>query len=589
MESGSDIRGRHANTVRTGSGPTINALLVTRTIVVLLPLCVYMAYLIATQADEEEAQARALVESVAADAAAWTRHELRKTEALLRTIADRPQVRAVDPDRCDPFLPGALSLLPEYTNIAVLTTGGEFVCAAVGWDPAQRVPLHAGIRAATAGRFGLSEPYTGPLSNAYVVGANYPVRDTSGAVRGVLNMPIRLAGLRLADEPATLPQGARTRLLDAAGVVLASSIPGESLGKTAAATDIPDAVWEKRDGSAQATGRDGIPRVYASAHVDGNGWRVIADIDAARLLAGGRARIAWSIALAAAALAAAALSGAIVARRIVRPLRALQAAVEASRPGAYVHAAVDGPHEVRQLGRRFNLMIDEVLSAGRSVEASNARQRELSLALLETEDRERQRIGRDIHDHVGGNFSAMQLNLTRIAHRLDQGDVAALRTLVDDLREIVAATSGEIRAAISELRPPGLEDFGLAAALRSYATHTVARMGARLAFRADDDLPRLRPLLETALFRIAQEALTNIGKHASASVVDIRICVHDDELMLEIDDDGAGFDAARHPGSGNGLRNMRERADAVGARLEIESSPGGGTLVTVCAPLRPHE
>jgi signal transduction histidine kinase len=215
------------------------------------------------------------------------------------------------------------------------------------------------------------------------------------------------------------------------------------------------------------------------------------------------------------------------------------------------------------------------------------RLRELSIALLEAEDRERRRISRDLHDRVSANLSAMQLTLSGLAGRLDPSAEAALGPLLSDLRELVLSTSAEIRNVIADLRPPALDDFGLAPALRSYARAAAARMQVKLDFEADADLPRLAPTVETAFFRIAQEALTNIAKHAHARHVRIALSAPADRLELRIEDDGGGFNEGASRSAGNGLRNMRERADAVRASFGIASAPGAGTRLTVSAPLRP--
>ncbi|HYH41618.1 MAG TPA: sensor histidine kinase, partial [Burkholderiales bacterium] len=199
----------------------------------------------------------------------------------------------------------------------------------------------------------------------------------------------------------------------------------------------------------------------------------------------------------------------------------------------------------------------------------------------DAEDNERRHISRELHDRIGGNLAALQIGLGMLGDKIAQGDLTGATTLIDDARSVTLATSGEIRTLMSELRPAALDDFGLAAALRTYAGTLAARIGLSLTFYAPEALPRAKPSAETALFRVAQEALTNIAKHAQAQNVHVELASSEGTLSLSVHDDGVGFDTTAVAGGGQGLRNMRERAVAVGARLSITSSERMGTRVLV--------
>jgi signal transduction histidine kinase len=136
------------------------------------------------------------------------------------------------------------------------------------------------------------------------------------------------------------------------------------------------------------------------------------------------------------------------------------------------------------------------------------------------------------------------------------------------------------RDIMAELRPPGLDDHGLAIALELYAEAVAKRLAISVTVRAVELEDRLSPLAETSFFRIAQEALNNLAKHANARKVDISLYEEEQEVRLTISDDGSGFDVARMPEAGRyGFQIMRERAEAVDARLEVESAPGRGTRI----------
>jgi two-component system sensor histidine kinase UhpB len=136
---------------------------------------------------------------------------------------------------------------------------------------------------------------------------------------------------------------------------------------------------------------------------------------------------------------------------------------------------------------------------------------------------------------------------------------------------------------MADLRPPALDEYGLAAALRAYIASFTASTGLPVLFEGRDSAPRLASVKETALFRIAQEALTNAAKHARARSVRVTLATNETSIVLTIADDGAGFAAepSRPAAPTWGLTTMHERAEAIGARLKVESHVGHGTTVMV--------
>jgi two-component system sensor histidine kinase UhpB len=141
---------------------------------------------------------------------------------------------------------------------------------------------------------------------------------------------------------------------------------------------------------------------------------------------------------------------------------------------------------------------------------------------------------------------------------------------------------------VRDLRPAQLDDLGLVAALQYLAEEEQDRAGLRVSVSIDGDLQRLDPLLETVLFRVAQEALTNVARHAQTDRAAIRLRTDGSQVILEIEDEGIGLEPAAHElaGRGWGLAGMRERAESMGGRFDLRSAPGAGTRVEVCVPLR---
>jgi two-component system sensor histidine kinase UhpB len=198
---------------------------------------------------------------------------------------------------------------------------------------------------------------------------------------------------------------------------------------------------------------------------------------------------------------------------------------------------------------------------------------------------ERRRLARELHDQVGQRLTALGINLNIIRAQIPEQTGDAIRSRIDDSLFLVEQTTECIRDVMAELRPPVLDDYGLVAALRWYGEQFARRSGIAVAVEGEELVPRLAARVENALFHIAQEALTNVAKHAQAKNVKVTAQVQDEILCLLVADDGIGFDPASttEPGGGHGwgLLTMTERAEAVGGRCRFESIPGQGTRVIV--------
>ena len=209
--------------------------------------------------------------------------------------------------------------------------------------------------------------------------------------------------------------------------------------------------------------------------------------------------------------------------------------------------------------------------------------RALTRRLSEVEENERRNIHRELHDRIGASLSALKLDLSLVGGMLDADAQKTVGSRLQRAQQLTGETIARIRDVMGELRPPALDDFGLLAALRTHAQPFATRLGIPVHVNGEEIGPRLANAAETALFRIAQEALTNIAKHAQARQVVISLDSDRDRLTMVIADDGAGFGTNPNPLRQDswGLRTMRERAQAIGADLRIESSPGKGTRVIV--------
>jgi signal transduction histidine kinase len=207
--------------------------------------------------------------------------------------------------------------------------------------------------------------------------------------------------------------------------------------------------------------------------------------------------------------------------------------------------------------------------------------------LIKAQEAERQRIARELHDQVGQVLTAIHLNLQTVWETCESSEA---RALIDEGVAMVDEALAQVRDLSFELRPSLLDDLGLVTALRWYAARFEQRTGihAITAIDLSGKGKRLGRELETACFRIVQEALTNVVRHAGAKNISITLRSCDDQLQLSIKDDGAGFDAYAQNLSAFaghvGLRGMRERALALGGQLEIKSSPSRGTVISAHFP-----
>jgi PAS domain S-box-containing protein len=219
--------------------------------------------------------------------------------------------------------------------------------------------------------------------------------------------------------------------------------------------------------------------------------------------------------------------------------------------------------------------------AHQALEENREALRVLSRQLMEAQEAERARISRELHDEIGQALAAVKLNLQAIGRLSDDARVTAQ---VRDGVSIVDSTVVEVRNLSRDLRPSVLDDLGLIAALQWYLGRQGERARLEIGFTPPAHLPRPSREIETACYRIVQEALTNVVRHAGAASVDVEVTMDGADFVLTVRDDGRGFDLSlqsreRTPSTHLGLVGMRERAEKAGGVLSISSSPGAGTVV----------
>lgn len=215
------------------------------------------------------------------------------------------------------------------------------------------------------------------------------------------------------------------------------------------------------------------------------------------------------------------------------------------------------------------------------VRAGRGRLETLSRRLLEIQEAERRHIARELHDEIGQALTGLKLSLEMSTGA--RGSAAA--PSLDEARRLVNDLIARVRELSLDLRPAMLDDLGLLAALVWHFERYAKQTGVRVEFQHAGLDRRFRPDVETAAYRIAQEALTNVARHAGVRAVAVRVRAEGNALTVEVEDRGRGFDGAAALRPSGGLGGMRERAVLLGGRLTVDSALGAGTCVTAELPL----
>ena len=271
------------------------------------------------------------------------------------------------------------------------------------------------------------------------------------------------------------------------------------------------------------------------------------------------------------------ISNAIILRLALTPLSQLEATarrVQDGDPAARVEPSDLADPDLERLAATFNTMLD-------SAETYRARLREVAARALNAQEDERRRIAQELHDGIAQTLTALRVRL-RVARVLpDDARAAALEEISAD----IGAATEEIRRIAQGLRPPALDLLGLSPAIESYARSIAETAGLEI----DTDIAATDGVLsrdaELALYRIVQEALSNVARHAGARCARVELAVADTAVQVVISDNGHGFAVAEEMARGGlGLFGMQERGAYLGGTVDIESRPGHGTRVRVTIP-----
>jgi len=276
-------------------------------------------------------------------------------------------------------------------------------------------------------------------------------------------------------------------------------------------------------------------------------------------------------------------------RRMVRPIQRLRDGAQAVQAGDLTRrVAVDRPDEIGELAAAFNAMTEELARSHTELERKEEMRARLLEQVITAQEDERKRIARELHDETSQALTSLMVGLRVLEQR---PDLAYGKETLADLRALAAKTLDTVHDLALQLRPSVLDDLGLVPAMERLVTEFGRTHGIPVAFETNlRSGPRLPPAVETTLYRIGQEALTNVARHSGARSASLILERRGGIVTLILEDDGRGFDVASQPAGADdrrplGIFGMRERATLLGGTLTIESTSGAGTTIFVKIPL----
>ena len=529
------------------------------------------------------------------------------TRQLLASFAHYLERQWSDPAECSRYLSELMNHYRRYKNLGAVDAQGMLHCSAISYETSVNVSDRPWFKRAIETRqFAIGDYQIGLITGSPVIVLAYPIISSDEKLLGVAFAALDIQWLnqsKLGIEKS-LPNGSTISQIDDRGVVLAHHPESDTLvGRSLANTHLFDAVRSKQMGIVRTEGPDGQPRLHAFSRIfsalgNRNVYMLVGIPENSIYLAANRLLAHNLILLGAVTLIAILATWFGGDLFVLRQVRAMVAAATrlangdlSSRTGLG-----QGTGELDLLARTFDDMATalerrELQRQQSEKELRNSREqlRNLSSHLESVREEERTRLAREIHDELGQALTALKMDISwLIKHRVDEADSVLKKTR--SMEGLLDATIRTVQRLSGELRPGLLDDLGLAAAIEWQAEEFQNRSGI-----ACEVMVNLQEVLisrdhATAIFRIFQETLTNVIRHAKASRVEVRLDAQGDRLVLEVKDNGRGIteNEIKNP-KAFGLIGMRERVLALSGECIISGQAGNGTTIVVNVPLNKEE
>lgn len=521
---------------------------------------------------------------------------------LLTGLALLPQVSQREAESCNRLIASMLSEFPEYINLAAADPQGNIFCSGVKLtSPVNIADRDYFQRVMNTSNFSVSDYIVSRETQKSTIIMAHPSLNASGKVQAVVTASLDLIVLNQTMTIAQLPENSVFFIIDSKGTVLVRSPdPTAWIGKAIPESEIiKDILSTKSEGTVEAAGMDNTSRVYAFMPVQSGSNNIAymaigipsADIfaEANDLLRSNLISLGFVALL---ALIAAWILGDILIFRQIKPL--LHAAERWTAGDLRLRIGKkNGPVEFMQLSSAFDRMAEaitqreEQIRQGEREAVESASHIKIQRTIIDQREKERLIIARDLHDGPIQELTGITFTLYDIQTSSCPPEVAER---LDEVRTTLKEQISQLRNYAGELRPPVLANFGLGNAIQSHL-ETQQNQHPEIRFQFNET-PEGEPLPEEkkiALFRIYQEVITNSFKHSQASEIQIQLAYSEDQVILDICDNGVGFtvttDWLSLAQQGHlGLVGIQERAEAIDGKLQIHSIPGQGTQIHIQVP-----
>ncbi len=521
------------------------------------------------------------------------------TRQLLLALSGSSPVRSGNQRACKKLLDELFASYPRYANLGVIRTNGELLASAVQVTTTTSVTNQVFFkRALERETFSVGNVSTDGGTGKGAINFGQPVFGRTGEVEAVVFAALDLHWFdRFGSElPAQLPNEATWTEVNRAGTMFSRyPTPELWIGRPFPDEALVETAFSEKRGATETTDVKGVRLLcaFASRPSQLAGGSVVGILSVPTQIFFAQTNralirdLAWSGVALGLALTLGWVGSYLLVMQPVNVLVEASARLASGDLSARTGLA-HGKDKLGRLTRAFDMMAQALERRQREQQRANDVLQGLSRRLVEVQEAERRHIARELHDEIGQTLTVAGMSLQAALQA--PGDTATVERLEQTLQAI-ERVQDQVHDLSLNLRPSMLDDLGLESALRWYTHRQAALTGLQAEFRADVLEGRLDPVVETECFRVAQEALTNVVRHAQARQVSVELRSRDEQLHLSVRDDGIGFEvpAVRDRavrGDSLGLLSMEERATLAGGTLEYKSVPGQGTEVHACFPLK---